>query len=128
MQELLSSAYRRFVEIVAKERPQLTIDRLTNEIGAQIYAPARSKELGFIDEANSDYSTALKDLAQAAGIDEIPYQVITLEKKKSWLKEMMEKSPLLSGKIKHEVHVGPYQPSSLQGKLAYLFLPPSSLF
>jgi len=122
LKNLLSHAYHRFVSIVSKERPKLTEEKLIHEIGAQIYSAPDAADLGFIDEGQSDFSIALSALVAASGISkDEPYQVITLKKKKPWFKELMTRSPLLTGKIEHELRIGAQPIPSPKSELAYIF-------
>lgn len=120
LKHLLSHAYQRFTTLVSKERPQLTQEKLIHEIGAQIYSAPESARLGFIDDGESDYSAALKALADACSLK--TYQVMELKKKKAWLKEMMARSPLFTGKVQHELKIGPQTLSTDSPQIAYLFI------
>ncbi len=122
LKNVLSHSYHRFVDIVAKERPKLTKEKLIEEVGAQIYSAPESAALGFVDEGESDYSFALEALVEAAGINKKqPYQVVELKKKKPWLKEMMASSPILTGKVQHELKLGPFTHSHRHPEIAYLY-------
>lgn len=122
LKQLLIHAYNRFVDIVSNER-KIEREKLVQDIGAQIYAAPESASLKFIDDGSSDYSLALASLAEAANLKTESYQVVELVKRKSWFKEMMEKSLIFTGSIKHEISIGHYLPSHLFGKIGYLFLP-----
>ncbi len=107
---------------MAKARPRLSKEKLIEEIGAQIYSAPESASLGFVDEGESDYRAALEALAAAAGIKEKQaYQVVELKKKKPWLKEMVARSPILTGKVEHELKLGPYALTPQHPVVAYLF-------
>jgi protease IV len=124
LKAVLADCYNRFVDIVVKERSKIQREKLIEEYGARIYSAKDSEKMNFIDDGSSDYSKALTDLLQAAGIDkERPYQVVELVKKKPWLKEFMEKSPHITGTIHHQFQLGPQFDPSLNSRVAYLFLP-----
>lgn len=78
-QAIIKSMYDRFVQIIEKSRPNLNINQLRNEYGAQVFIAEKAKELGYIDISNSTYKEALKSLKLAAHIGENEcYQVIKL--------------------------------------------------
>jgi len=124
LQNLLLQSYNRFVDVVALERKKLTRELLVEEYGAQIYSAPDAAKLGFIDDGASEYEKALRELAQASKIGkEETYQVVELVKKKSPLQELFRTSPLLSGRIKHEIQIGSFNTSPIKG-IAYLPLDP----
>lgn len=89
-------------------------DLLVNECGAKIFSTEDAVKYKFIDEVG-DFSKALSDLTKTSGI-ETSYQVVELVKKKPWFKEIMEKSPLITGRIRHQ-----FTENTLKDQIAYLF-------
>ncbi len=115
LKAILSYFYNRFVDLVVKER-KMEKDQLVNEYGAKVFSAEDAAKFKFIDEVG-DFEKALSDLAQTSGIEkETPYQVVELVKKKAWFKELMEKSPLITGNIQHH-----FTNQKLQSTIAYLF-------
>lgn len=78
-QAIIKSMYDRFVHIIEKSRPNLNINQLRNEYGAQVFIAEKAKDLGYIDVCNSTYKEALKSLKMAARIGENEsYHVVKL--------------------------------------------------
>lgn len=103
-QTLLNNYYQQFLSIVADNRVRLTKEDLINQIGAKVFPADQALEIGLIDYTRSSRADALQALAQAAGIERTPYQVVSF-KTKNWWKSAFDSqnsSPLLTGKIKHE--------------------------
>jgi protease-4 len=67
---LLESTYDRFLNIVAKNRPLLTIDKLRNQLGAKIFDSKEGLEIGYIDAIVDNRSSALSDLASQVQLGE----------------------------------------------------------
>ncbi len=122
---ITESLYERFVAVVAAARPNLTREKLVNDYGARIFISSEAKELGYIDDADSDYSAALRDLVKASGIpDNTPYQVFQLHPKLNLFSELgYTKLSLLKGKITHVFQIGPNLTSEMSGKFLYLYQP-----
>jgi len=122
---ITASLYERFVDIVTAARPLLDKTKLINEYGAQVYIAKEAKELGYIDEPDSDYYMAVHALAKAANIpDAMPYQVIKIEAPHSFISNFAEqKLSLLSGKVTHVFQLGPNLNSEMSGKFLYLYQP-----
>jgi len=124
LKDIVSSLYGRFISVMTASRPQLTKERLISDYGAQVYLAAKAQELGYIDNGNSDYDTALSELAQAANISEGQYQVITLSISRSLISELTDgKSSLLKGKMVHSFDLGAGLSSEMSGKFLYLYQP-----
>jgi ClpP class serine protease len=125
LKTVLSSLYDRFVDVVVTGRPRIDKERLVNEYGAQVYVGNLAEEYGYIDAANSNYPTALKDLAKEANIPEgQSYQVVKMEIPHPFLSQFADgKSPLLTGKISHHFQIGSNLSSEMSGKFLYLYQP-----
>lgn len=126
LRNITAATYERFLSIVLSARPTMERDKLINEYGAQIYMAEKAQELGYIDMANSDYNTALSELAKAAHLsEEAPYQVMQISAPHPFFADFAsEKLGLLSGKLTHTLRLGPYMDSELSGRLLYLYQPP----
>lgn len=120
----MAAIYAQFVSIVTTARPRLDKQKLIDEYGAQIYVAKTAEELGYIDVADSDYTTAIADLAKAGKIaDDEPYQVMTIEPMHAFLAELADsKLSLLKGKITHNFQVGQIN-SELSGRVLFLYQP-----
>lgn len=126
LRNILSGLYDRFVDIVTQSHPRLAKENLIDDYGAQVYLSNQAQALGYIDVADSDYNTAMRDLAEAAKIPQgTKYQVVKLSPPHSFLSEIAQKSsPLITGKLSHTFDVGQQQPSpDFAGKFLYLYTP-----
>lgn len=123
LKDIVDSDYNLFVNLVIKARPQMTKTRLMNEFGAQVYDPARAEQYGYIDDGKSSYSGALSALVKEAQIDE-KYQVVKLKVLHPVLPGLIErKSPIFTGKIKHELALPPELSSEFMNRPLYLYAP-----
>lgn len=125
LRNITSLLYDQFVSIVTTSRPRIEREKLINAYGAQIYVSEEAQNLGYIDVANTDYSAAVSELAQAA---QFPadhfYQVVQLTPPHPFLSELATSChTLLKGKVTHEFHIAPYMNSELSGKFLYLYQP-----
>ena len=130
LREIASQSYNNFVDVVAAARPSLNKEKIINDYGARVFSSLKAQECGFIDDGNSNRETVLSDLIKAANISD-EYQVIQLLPKR-WMDHFLkDKFSLLSGKMVHEIQIGPrkmvitddypylclYQPGSSQNLL-----------
>jgi protease IV len=120
----IADIYEQFVALVTTARPRLDRDKLVEEYGAQIYVAKKAQDLGYIDVADSDYSTAVAELAKMAKLPEDqPYQVMTITPVHPFLTSLADgKLSLFSGKMTHTFQVGPIN-SELSGRFLYLYQP-----
>jgi len=124
IQKLNSALYENFVSIVAQARPKLTKEKLINEYGANVFFAQQAEQYGYVDIADAAYEQALTDLVQKAGIaDTKAYQVVLLKSNHPFLSQLMAKSPILSGEIKHKLDLGSVHREELSGKPLYLYQP-----
>lgn len=125
LRNITSILYDDFVQAVTTARTRIDKDKLISTYGAQIYVSPEAEELGYIDVANSDYQTVLKDLTKAAQITEDHfYQVIQLSPPHNLLSDLTtDCKALFKGKMTHVFQVGPYMDSELSGKFLYLYQP-----
>ena len=97
--------------------------KLINVYGAQVFDPSKAQELGYIDDGDSSYNSALVELIKEAKIDS-SYQVVELKVPHPILSDLIEgHSPLFSGKIKHEVQLTPTIKSEWMNRPLYLYSP-----
>ncbi len=115
--------YTFFVNLVTKARPHLDKNKLINEYGAQVYDPVKAQEYGYIDDGNSSYNGALSTLTKEAGITD-EYQVVELKVIHPVLSGLIEgKSPIFSGKVKHELQLPADLSPELLNRPLYLYSP-----
>jgi len=121
---LTKESYDQFVSVVAANRPNLDKQKLADIYGAQVYLAPTAKELGYIDVSGASYAKTLNDLVSATSIADKKYQVIELKRPKSLLSFLMQNSfGLLSGKMSHELELGPAAKAEFHGKPLYLYQP-----
>ncbi|NGX55208.1 MAG: putative signal peptide peptidase SppA [Chlamydiae bacterium] len=103
-QQLVDFFYGRFTEVVTKNRPRIEAEQLVQEYGAKVFPVNKAQELGYVDVGDVPLSDVIRELSLAAGINEDEkYQVISFETKSWWKRTFKEKSPFVTGKIKHEL-------------------------
>ena len=130
LRDIIAYDYNLFVNLVTKARSRLSRTKLINEYGAQVYDPMKAEEYGYIDDGNSTYNAALTELVKHAGLKEDEnYQVIELKVSHPVLSDLIEgKSPIFSGKVKHELILGPDFHPELMNRPLYLFSPALQMF
>lgn len=123
LRDILDYDYKMFVDIVTKARPRLDQNKLVNDYGAQVFDPARATEYGYVDDGNSTYSQALAELVKETKI-EGEYQVVELKVTRPVLSDLIEgKSPILSGRIEHELRLPLELTSELMNRPLYIYMP-----
>jgi signal peptide peptidase SppA len=100
-QTLLDYYYEKFVGIVSNQR-SIEKETIINTLGAKVFPAPEAAKLGLVILCCTSRNEALKALAKAANI-EGKYQVIGFETQSWWKKWLKEESPLVTGKIKHEI-------------------------
>lgn len=91
LENITKHLYSHFVDLVCSARPRLNKELLVNEYGAQVYSAPEAENLGYIDVANSSYSSALRDLVKEAGIlSDEKYQVVELKPHKTIIQEFFD--------------------------------------
>jgi len=130
LKELLSYNYNLFVNIVTNARPLLNRKKLIDEYGAQIFDPIKAAKYGYIDEGQGNYDAFLTELVKHCGIKEDEkYQVAELKIPRPVLSDLIEgKSPIFSGRIQHELLLGPDFHPELMNRPLYLFSPALQMF
>lgn len=125
IKKIILALYERFVDIVVAARPALDRNKLVQDYGAQIFIAEEAAELGFIDDGNSDYNKALKELVAVANIKEDEkYQVLHIEPSRGIISGLAQgAAPLLKGSVKHVFPLGPNITSEMSGKFLYLYTP-----
>ena len=122
LKAILDYDYEQFTKIVLDNRPHIDRDRLINVYGAQIYDPIKAQEIGYVDNGNANYSSALKQLAEEAEI-EGKYQVVEIRTVPSLVSKLTEgKSTLFPSKIKHEFDIPGFK-KEWMGVPLYLYSP-----
>lgn len=124
IQEVLDSHYQRFIDVVTGGRPMLSREKLIHEYGAKIFDVTKAQEFGYIDSISS-YEDALVSLMHVANIDpQHPYQVVELVPRASLFSLFgNSKSPIISGKIEHEISFSESAAYKIRDPFAYLYLP-----
>ncbi len=127
LRAIIVSMYDRFVEIVTKARPRLSKDKLIQDYGAHVFLAKEAQDLGYVDNGDSDYSLAVTELVQTAGLGEQDkYQVVLLSPPRPFFPEFIQgMANLKNGKMTHTLELNPYLSSELSGKLLYLYVPGS---
>lgn len=121
---LTKESYDQFVSIVAANRPSLDKQKLIDVYGAQVYLAPTAMSLGYIDVSGATYFQTVKELVTISAIKDTPYQVIELRSQRNIISMLTENSfGLLSGKMKHELELGPQASPEFNGKLLYLYQP-----
>ena len=106
--KIVGFIYEKFLDLMVTSRPKLSKEKLISTYGANVYPAPIAERYGYIDNGNSSYEECLKDLLQAAKIDEKkPYQVVKMKPKRKWMEELFESSALFKGKIKHQIDMSP---------------------
>jgi protease IV len=121
-QKNINFFYDQFMDVVLEARAELTREKLVQELGASVFPPKVAYKEHLIDEPSATRDEALNYLVHKAGIDEkTEYQVISLSKEPWWKKafETSLKSPLLTGKVKHEMLTDSQPEQAIQ----YLYTP-----
>ena len=124
LETVMQSDYNRFVEVIVTNRKKINKSKLINEYGAQIYDPADSLKMGYIDDANSNYFMALQELVTAAKIDaDTKYQVVTIVPPKPLLENLLENSMFFSKKVTHKLQFPGELEPELTNKVLYYYTP-----
>ena len=125
LRSLMGFFYHRFVDLVAASHPRMNKELLVSQYGANIFDGPGAMERGYIDVADAEYKTALRDLIAAANIDPAhPYQVVELTPRFNFLGQISSSSAnLLTGKIEHHFNFGEKRPPSIRDQFAYLYEP-----
>ncbi len=123
LKDILDYDYNMFVNLVAKARPEMNRNSLINEYGAQVYDPIRAEQYGYIDDGKSSYSHALSALVKDANITD-EYQVVELKVVYPVLSSLIEgKSPIFTGKVKHEMNLPSEFGPEFMNRPLYLYSP-----
>lgn len=103
-QKLLNFFYSNFLNIVLQNRKLVTKELLIKEIGANVFPPKEALNYGLIDEIVLSRDVVLYNLVKELGIQD-DYRVVSFDKEQMLKKifSSVRSSPLLSGKIKHEL-------------------------
>jgi signal peptide peptidase SppA len=120
-QEIVDYYYKKFVEIVVKNRHNMTQEKLVNEYGAHVYPAPEALSRGYIDAIQNDYFVVLGDLVKQVGLEGKTYQVIEMDDN-NWFKDFLEqKTGSMSGTLKHEISMPTGYDVELMNKPLYLY-------
>lgn len=123
LKAIMAALYDRFLTVVTTARPKLNKEKLVNDYGAYIFIAKQAQELGYIDDADMDYSKSLSALVAAAQIPEHDhYQVVQLIPTHPFLSNLTESmSPY---KLMRSLGLSsPTNNPELNGKVLYLYQP-----
>jgi protease-4 len=121
LHEIVNSYYMLFVDTVTADRPKLNREKLINEYGAQVFVANEALANGFIDGVGYGPLDALKLLLEDAQLTGSDYRVVQLSTSR-WLSELFDaQSPLLTGRLQHQLLLGPELDARLMGQFLYLF-------
>lgn len=123
IQDIVNHFYDSFVDIVASERPNLTKEKLMTDFGARVFPAPIAQQNGYIDDADSNYRSTLKELLKKMGIEDDFYQVVQLQSKKWYAELFNSKSSLFNGIIKHQIDIPGDLDPNLRNQFLYMYLP-----
>lgn len=104
MKNLTAHYYKRFIEVVAAGRPNLSTDFIKDTLQANLYPADKALELGMIDQEAASFEDALSLIAGELNLDKDKIQAIGFKRKSStWHTLLGESSPLVTGTMKHEI-------------------------
>ncbi len=119
--------YNDFVALVTGSRKNVSRDKLVDEYGAHVFPAPAAKEIGYIDEVVATRNVAIAKLAEELGITK-EYQVIRLENK-NWLSSLFRaESPLITGRIVHQMKLPEALDGSSMSGYLYLYKPESQAY
>lgn len=110
LQKIIEYYYGYFVDIVTTNRPKLDKEKLIHDYGANIFPAKDSMEMGYIDGIVASRNDALTKLLEKIAITDDYYQVVQLESTEWWRDLIKSKSPLITGKVTHELNFEPMNP------------------
>jgi len=118
--ELGQFFYDNFLDVVTKARPKLRREDLINVYGAKVFPAPIALDYGFIDASGVTKEDVLKELREAAHIDqEEGYQLLRFSEER-WLGSLFEGKFL--NQITHKIEVGGID-LELLNKPLYLYQP-----
>jgi protease-4 len=113
LEEIIQYYYGSFVELVAQNRPKVDHDALVNKYGAKIFPAEEAAKIGFIDAVENSKDVVLQKMLGKLGIEDEYYQVVRLQNT-HWFNQLFKsESPLITGKMKHELMTEKSSPSRL---------------
>jgi protease IV len=122
--DISQQLYDQFVDLVVEGRPNISREKLVNTYGARVFSAPDALEYGFIDGIEDDINVVLKQLVAETDIDDDEgYNFVKL-KEKHWIADIMEmRSPLITGKVSHEIY--PFSSGAMKSGFSYLYVPGS---
>jgi protease IV len=122
--EMNKHFYQRFVDVVAKNRPNLSKTKLINEYGASIFDAQRAKKYGYVDTDDTYYEDALLAILEASKVDPTKdYQVVELQPKPKFLEQIMQGKSFIKAKIEHSLNMKNESIDKNQLGIQYLYSP-----
>ncbi len=120
--DITKQLYDQFTTLVAQARGShgLTKDALENKYGARVYLGPMAQHLGYVDNGDATYETALTELVKVSGIEEnTKYQVLRFKHKRSPLQSLVRSSLKMWSLRANEWITGVKHEGTLDGKLLY---------
>ncbi|MGK5593942.1 MAG: S49 family peptidase [Parachlamydiaceae bacterium] len=115
--------YQSFVNLVLASRPKLSKEVLVDQLGAHIFPAQQALDYGLVDVVGASRDSTLKKLLTKIGIEDDYYQVVELSSS-NWLSQLFKaESPLLNGKLKHQLSLGNDLPAALSNQPLSLYRP-----
>ncbi len=123
LQAIIDYYYVQFVEIVSSNRPQLTKEKLMQDLGAKIFPSSTAQEHGYIDVTNATLNQTLTDLVKSLSIDDDYYQFVELSNNEWYTSIFSSQNNLLKGEVKHTLQLPNYLNTGLSSQFLYLYRP-----
>lgn len=124
LQGIVNYYYNDFVNLMTLSRPQINKTKLVEEYGAKVFPAPEGVQKGYIDGIVTSRDEVLKKLLAKISIEDDYYQVIHLESTKWWNTLIKGQSPLMTGKVTHELELGsPMLNPQLMNKFLLLYQP-----
>lgn len=90
IQQIIDQNYALFVSKVAAKRPQLTIQRLEDELGARVFMAAQALELGYIDHVVVSKEQCLQSVVKKQELEK--YALVRFKGRGALIERMLEMS------------------------------------
>lgn len=121
IQDIVNFYYASFVDLVTRNRPKLSRQKLIDDYGARVFPAKEALEFGYIDAVGFGPTEALNLLLTQAKLENEDYRVVELGTG-HWLSSLFDvKSPLFTGKVQHQLLLSQDCPPELMGQFLYLY-------
>lgn len=108
LQAITNFFYDQFVDIIVSQRKGVDRDVLVNEIGAGFFPAQKGVEYGLVDTADASKRGVIQQMLKEIGIKDKNYQVVGMKRRFGFLEGILDgKSPLFTGKMKHQLDLFP---------------------